>query len=292
MSQNSMTARAARPSGETVPELLGVLADQARACQDAFDRAHRTIRSLNATAAGPAGGPWDVTVGADAVRERLSRTLAATRREAVLVMLGARPWPAGDVDLLRGLWTAASPRARFRLVYGPRREPAIRHGLRAFTMQARTGFDGWLSGDFLVVDGATTVFMVGDVPAGHTLITTQLGSVARMMSDIFEFLWMSSAPPGSGTRLRVIRQNGDILDRVVATLATGGKDETMARELGISLRTFRRHVAEILRRTGATSRFQAGVLAVRHGLVPLQPPAVSDPDQPVSPPSRGAACRG
>jgi DNA-binding NarL/FixJ family response regulator len=40
-----------------------------------------------------------------------------------------------------------------------------------------------------------------------------------------------------------------------------------ARELNVSLRTYRRHVAEILRELGASSRFQAGARAVELGLM-------------------------
>lgn len=50
-------------------------------------------------------------------------------------------------------------------------------------------------------------------------------------------------------------------------LAAGAKDETIARELGVSLRTCRRHIAEMMRMTGAGSRFQAGVLATQLGLL-------------------------
>jgi hypothetical protein len=48
-------------------------------------------------------------------------------------------------------------------------------------------------------------------------------------------------------------------------LAGGAKDEQIARALGISLRTVRRRVAELLDELGAGSRFQAGAEAVRRG---------------------------
>ncbi|MBW5480949.1 hypothetical protein [Streptomyces bambusae] len=40
------------------------------------------------------------------------------------------------------------------------------------------------------------------------------------------------------------------------------QDDAGARELGISVRTYRGHIAQLLRRLGATSRAQ-GVLAAR-----------------------------
>ena len=48
-------------------------------------------------------------------------------------------------------------------------------------------------------------------------------------------------------------------------LAGGAKDEQIARALGLSVRTVRRRVAELLDELGADSRFQAGAEAVRRG---------------------------
>ena len=50
-------------------------------------------------------------------------------------------------------------------------------------------------------------------------------------------------------------------------LARGAKDEQIARTLGLSLRTVRRRVAELLDDLEASSRFQAGVEAVRRGWI-------------------------
>lgn len=50
-------------------------------------------------------------------------------------------------------------------------------------------------------------------------------------------------------------------------LASGAKDEAAARALGMSLRTYRRRVAELMTAVGATSRFQAGLRARDLGLV-------------------------
>ncbi|MDN5894409.1 MAG: DNA-binding response regulator [Nocardioides sp.] len=50
-------------------------------------------------------------------------------------------------------------------------------------------------------------------------------------------------------------------------LASGAKDEQMARALGVSLRTVRRRVADVLVELGVNSRFQAGVEAVRRGWI-------------------------
>jgi transposase-like protein len=53
---------------------------------------------------------------------------------------------------------------------------------------------------------------------------------------------------------------GEIKEAIVRLLAEGMKDEMIARRLGMSLRTCRKHIAEIMDALGAASRFQAGYL--------------------------------
>lgn len=59
--------------------------------------------------------------------------------------------------------------------------------------------------------------------------------------------------------------------RILECLRTGHTDEVAAREMKVSLRTYRRYVAEVMRELGASSRFQAGVRAVELGLLPGRP---------------------
>ncbi|MEU8777263.1 LuxR C-terminal-related transcriptional regulator [Streptomyces sp. NPDC048606] len=55
--------------------------------------------------------------------------------------------------------------------------------------------------------------------------------------------------------------------RVLRTLSQGHTDEKASRDLGLSLRTYRRHIASLMTRLDATSRFQAGVRAAQLGLI-------------------------
>jgi DNA-binding CsgD family transcriptional regulator/sugar-specific transcriptional regulator TrmB len=52
---------------------------------------------------------------------------------------------------------------------------------------------------------------------------------------------------------------------VLQALARGDKDEAGARAIGISVRTYRSHVASLVQRLGAESRFQAALLARERG---------------------------
>jgi DNA-binding NarL/FixJ family response regulator len=54
--------------------------------------------------------------------------------------------------------------------------------------------------------------------------------------------------------------------QILRMLGAGLKDEAAARSLGLSLRTYRRRVAELMASLGAESRFQAGLRARELGL--------------------------
>ncbi|MEV0193521.1 helix-turn-helix transcriptional regulator [Kitasatospora purpeofusca] len=86
-----------------------------------------------------------------------------------------------------------------------------------------------------------------------TLIVRHPGLVAQLLS-LFEHHWERAH------RLRAPRP-GTAEQAVLQTMALVGTDEVGARSLGISVRTYRRHVAQLLRRLGADNRFQAALLA-------------------------------
>ncbi len=52
---------------------------------------------------------------------------------------------------------------------------------------------------------------------------------------------------------------------ILRLMAEGEKDEAISRRLSISVRTCRRQIADYMAQVGATSRFQAGVIAARTG---------------------------
>ncbi|MBM0275235.1 helix-turn-helix transcriptional regulator [Micromonospora tarensis] len=86
------------------------------------------------------------------------------------------------------------------------------------------------------------------------------------LCDVFEHLW-STAVPFQPDADRAAPVDEDVKRAVIRLLAKGYKDETIARRLGTSVRTCRRHISELMDRLGTTSRFQAGVEATRLGLI-------------------------
>jgi hypothetical protein len=96
-----------------------------------------------------------------------------------------------------------------------------------------------------------TVLMSQDAVAGVRSLFLATWAGATDLAD-----YLPSAPP-------VIDEQGMAILR---HLASGQKDETAARSMGVSVRTYRRRVAELMALLGAESRFQAGERARTLGL--------------------------
>lgn len=100
--------------------------------------------------------------------------------------------------------------------------------------------------------------------APHRALVLRQELMVRALQLLFETLWDKAMPvPGLDGQSDATSDRALLLDQ----LAAGAKDEQIARALGLSLRTVRRRVAEVLDELGAGSRFQAGVEAVRRGWV-------------------------
>lgn len=104
------------------------------------------------------------------------------------------------------------------------------------------------------------------VNSGRRLVVRQ-GALISALTMLFDCLWDRALPvPGLDGQAH---DTGPARDRrlLLDQLAGGVKDEQIARAMGLSLRTVRRRVAEILQQLGVESRFQAGVEAVRRGWI-------------------------
>jgi DNA-binding CsgD family transcriptional regulator len=87
------------------------------------------------------------------------------------------------------------------------------------------------------------------------------------LSTLFESLWEQAQPymPGRPVPIGPNEFVSDDERRIVSLLAMGMSDEAISRQLGVGHRTVQRRVQALLGRLGATSRFQAGVLAAGRG---------------------------
>ena len=84
---------------------------------------------------------------------------------------------------------------------------------------------------------------------------------------LFEALWRSSDPAPWAPEQAAEHPDGvsEVDARLLSLLAAGYKDEAIARQSGLGLRTVRRRVSDLMERLGAHTRFQAGVRAAERG---------------------------
>ncbi|MFC5909755.1 LuxR C-terminal-related transcriptional regulator [Streptacidiphilus monticola] len=130
--------------------------------------------------------------------------------------------------------------------------------------QYRTSHE--LFGRIIVFDRELAFVPASDGSWGAVAIRQEW--LVAYLCEIFEQTWARARPFASAAAEGLEQVAQEIDHTIVELLAAGLKDETIARRLGMSLRTARRHIADIMAQLGADSRFQAGVAAAKAGLVP------------------------
>jgi DNA-binding NarL/FixJ family response regulator len=77
----------------------------------------------------------------------------------------------------------------------------------------------------------------------------------------------SPVPPVVGAAGAVEREPTAETRQLLRLMGTGALDETIAREMGVSVRTVHRRITRLQELLGARSRFQLGVIAHERGWV-------------------------
>ncbi|WP_156726609.1 helix-turn-helix transcriptional regulator [Streptomyces apocyni] len=124
----------------------------------------------------------------------------------------------------------------------------------------------------LVYDRSTALVPLDPQNTSRGALLAHKGGLVANIIALFEKIWDAS---DDLTQVLKERENGvadssgltEIERRVLVSMCTAGKDEAGARELGVSVRTYRRHVAELLQALGATNRAQAALLARERGWI-------------------------
>ncbi|WP_394425850.1 helix-turn-helix transcriptional regulator [Streptomyces sp. SGAir0957] len=119
---------------------------------------------------------------------------------------------------------------------------------------------------FILVDRVQAL-----VPALHTnsrnaMMVLRGEAVTALLVKVFEMCWASAAPLSAAEGAPEAGLTSQQL-WVLRLMSTGRKDEAIARELGVSVRTLRRVMADLMARLGVESRFQAGITAAKMGLL-------------------------
>lgn len=121
----------------------------------------------------------------------------------------------------------------------------------------------------IIYDRSIAVVPVDPAESALGALVIRQPSLVTNMVALFDWIWAEArvvdfADDSGVTETEPIT----VLEKqVLDVLARVSKDESAARELGISLRTFRRHVADLMLRLGASNRFQAAIMAKERGWI-------------------------
>jgi hypothetical protein len=248
-----------QPDGVTGDEVERALL-QARALVDTAMSNHRrsTGRALVELA------PDDASVGA-----AFRQLVAAARHDVECVRPSGRQAAQKLGAVLPELGRLAAAGTRVRLLC-PLQTAGTLEGLRFLDRAGGLGLVTRLAElpphELVLVDERVALVRSNVGTAGQQALVAHAPAIVRSLSALFAGAWESARPvtgrrSGEWTPDSVTRQ-------ILGFLSAGYKDDAAARRLDLSVRTYRRYVAEIMRDMGAASRFQAGVRAAELGLLP------------------------
>ncbi|MER5638827.1 LuxR C-terminal-related transcriptional regulator [Kitasatospora sp. NPDC002227] len=104
-------------------------------------------------------------------------------------------------------------------------------------------------------------------PGGRPQVLLARGEAAGALHQFHRALWDQALELTRIHRTPAAVVLDETQSKVLHKLCAGMKDETAARQLNVSVRTYRRHVATILNSLSVGSRFEAGLKVAELGLV-------------------------
>jgi DNA-binding NarL/FixJ family response regulator len=123
--------------------------------------------------------------------------------------------------------------------------------------------DAGLPHETIIID-RRVLFLAGPgAPGDREFTVTTSPALIDPVHALFDATWETAVPLADRQELPLI---GPDARDILRALGAGLTDEVAARRLGISLRTYRRRVADLMRTLDSDSRFQAGVRAGELGI--------------------------
>ncbi len=207
-------------------------------------------------------------LGMDAIETRLEQMGRTATTEILGVHPGASQRPQ---DLAAGRPANADSIARgvtMKSLYqdSTRNDPhttAYAHWLLSLGSEVRTA--PVLPQRLVIVDRSQALVPIdpADTRKG-ALHVTEPGLVAAL-TELFEQAWSTAIPLGATRAQDPATGLTETERELLRLLGSGRTDEAAGQRLGLSTRTVSRHMASIMERLGASSRFEAGIRAAQKG---------------------------
>ncbi|MGF7236973.1 MAG: LuxR family transcriptional regulator [Frankia sp.] len=215
--------------------------------------------------------------GADAIRAHLVGLISRAERDIVTLRTEALVAPETVKETQPAELRALQRGVAMRGVFPP--TTRTDDGVAAYAQEIVShGFDLRIGDDLpmldvIVVDEWLCLILVAAGSPDDGALLVRNHTVSRLAVALADQLWEGATPlpgveaglssPGSAAGSD---EDPTAAEReLLRLLSLGAKDEAAARHLGVSVRTVRRMIADLMRELDARSRFQAGVVASRRG---------------------------
>lgn len=117
----------------------------------------------------------------------------------------------------------------------------------------------------MIIDRRAMILAGRRTPTGRVYTVTTSKDLVEGVRALFDAVW-DTALALETCLLGAVSRLDDESGAILRSLAAGLTDEAGAKRLGISVRTYRRRVAQLMTALDASSRFQAGLRAAELGL--------------------------
>jgi DNA-binding CsgD family transcriptional regulator/sugar-specific transcriptional regulator TrmB len=280
---------AAGPHETSLEQLLRQRYEQLMECHELLAGVRTAVSMAVADSRGRRPWPAEPVLRLNGQQEIVHHLLTLTARaERELLTMHTRPdWPvevaaefqAAEIDALqRGVTirevlpatmrydnTAGNPQAVAKARPAQGGPVACRRDVRVADL---------IPADIVTADHRVSLILLTPGALDGKALLVNAPALTRLAADIFERVWAGAGPPRgvaeAGFPALADATPGEVAPsdqerRLLQALSLGAKDETAARQLGVSVRTARRMIAQLMRRLDARSRFQAGATAVQKG---------------------------
>ncbi|GAA1987561.1 helix-turn-helix transcriptional regulator [Kitasatospora viridis] len=206
-------------------------------------------------------------LGMDAIHARLDQLARATRSEILSVQPGVQR--AEDLEASRPADTEVFERGiTMRTLYQDvaRNHPHLEvYGRWLLSQGGEVRTAPTIPQRVVIFDGTNALVPIDPADNRKGALHVTEPGILQALIDFFEQAWGTAIPLGATSSEDPESGLTQTERELLRLLATGLTDDVAGQRLGIAGRTVRRHMASIMERLGAASRFEAGIRAAQKG---------------------------